>query len=120
MTESTQDPPPRGRPVRLVPTPPGFKRLVLGLFLAAFAPLFGFLTGSISGSPEPGLAMQPLYWGLFAGFVVGGAGVAVAVLGGLRLWSHHRSEGSESKGPETKDPAPVSQEPGTHEPEAAP
>lgn len=99
MTDSTDAPAPPGRPVRLVPTPPGFWRLVLGVCTAAFAPLFGFLLGSLTGSPEPGAVLDPLYWGLFAGFIVGGAGVAVAVLGGWRLWSHHRSRDAKEQSP---------------------
>lgn len=99
MTEPDRDSAPPGRSVRLVPTPPGFWRLVLGVCAAAFAPLFGFLLGSITGSPESGTAMDTLYWGLFAGFIVGGVGVAVAVLGGWRLWSHHRRR-------DVREPAP--------------
>lgn len=90
MSEAIHDVPPPGRPVRLVPTPPGFWRLVLGLCLATFAPLFGFLIGSMTGSPGPGTEMNAQYWGLLAGFVLGGLGVAVSILGIWRLWGHYR------------------------------
>lgn len=89
MGESLDDVPPAGRPVRLVPTPPGFWRLVLGVVVATFAPLFGFLVGSMSGTPDPGAGLTPQYWGLFVGFVLGGLGLGVAFLGGRRLWFHY-------------------------------
>lgn len=92
MSETTHDSAPPGRPVRLVPTPPGFWRLVLGVCTATFAPLFGFLVGSVVGTPGPATEMNAHYWGLFAGFVLGGLGLAVAFLGGRRLWTHHRRE----------------------------
>ena len=91
MTDSIDGPVQPGRPVRLAPTPPGFWRLLLGICVAALAPLFGFLGGSMIGSPDPGLLLGSLYWGLFTGFVIGGAGVAVAILGGRRLWLDHRA-----------------------------
>ena len=82
-----------GRPVRLVPTPPGFWLTLLGVVTAIFAPLFGFLVGSASGSPEGDPLLSPLYWGLFGGVVVGGLGVVAAVLGGRRLWlDAHRAD----------------------------
>ena len=89
-TTTADDVPPAGRPVRLVPTPPGFRRLVLGLCAATLAPLFGFLIGSMAGSPDPGPEMNAQYLGLFVGFVLGGLGLAVAFLGGRRLWGHYR------------------------------
>lgn len=99
MREITDDRAPAGRPVRLVPTPPGFWRLLLGVVVAAFAPLFGFLLGSMTGSPEPSTAMTPLYWGLLCGFLLGGVGVIVAVVGARRLWSHYRARDMEEKTP---------------------
>ncbi len=87
---SDTDVPPPGRPVRLVPTPPGFWRLVLGICVAAFAPLFGFLIGSIMGTPEPGAGMSGQYLGLFVGFVLGGLGLGTAILGIRRLFVHYR------------------------------
>ena len=86
-----------GRPVRLVPTPPGFWTTLLGVGIAVLAPLFGFLVGSASGAPEGDPLLGPLYWGLFTGVVVGGLGVAAAVIGGRRLWLHlHREDLEES------------------------
>lgn len=97
MSESIHDAAPPGRPVRLVPTPPGFWRLVLGICTATFAPLFGFLIGSMTGSPDPGAEMNPQYWGLFGGFVLGGLGLGLAFLGGRRLWLHHHRRDSEER-----------------------
>ncbi|WP_454084808.1 hypothetical protein [Georgenia sp. Marseille-Q6866] len=96
MSETTHDSAPPGRPVRLVPTPPGFWRLVLGLCAATFAPLFGFLLGSVLGTSGTGTELSPQYLGLFTGFVLGGLGLAVAFLGGRRLWFHYRRHGTET------------------------
>lgn len=78
---------PAGRPVRLEPTPPGFWMTVLGVVAAGLAPLFGFLIGTTMG-PTADAFLQPLYWGLFLGVVVGGAGVLVAAFGARRWWLH--------------------------------
>jgi hypothetical protein len=86
-----------GRPVRLVPTPPGFWMTLLGVGTAVLAPLFGFLVGSASGAPEGNPLLGPLYLGLFTGVIVGGFGVVAAVIGGWRLWLHsHRQDPDES------------------------
>lgn len=80
-----------GRPIRLVPMPPGLWMVILGVFAAVFSPFFGFLIGSSMGRPEGDPLLTPLYWGLFVGVVIGGIGVLSAVLGGRRLWQHlHR------------------------------
>jgi hypothetical protein len=78
-----------GRPVRLVPTPVGFWRLVLGLFITTLGPLFGFLYGSMRGA-DPDAAIPPMYLGLFVGFVVGGLGLGMALMGGWKLWKASR------------------------------
>ena len=88
-----------GRPVRLVPTPPGFWTTLLGVGTAVLAPLFGFLVGSASGAPEGDPVLSPLYWGLFTGVVVGGVGVVAAVIGGRRLWLHSHREDLEESAP---------------------
>lgn len=76
-----------GRPVRLVPTAPGFWMTVLGVVVAGLAPLFGFLIGSMIGVAEDSDAwLTPVYLGLLIGVVIGGLGVLMAVLGGRRLW----------------------------------
>ena len=79
-----------GRPVRLERTAPGFWMTVLGVCLAAIAPLFGFLIGSMLGRPAAEVVLDPLYWGLFGGVIIGALGVLTAVLGGVRLWRHNR------------------------------
>jgi len=88
-----------GRPVRLVPTPPGFWLTMLGVGTAVLAPLFGFLVGSASPAPEGNSLLGPLYWGLFTGVIVGGFGVVAAVIGGRRLWLHSHREDLEESAP---------------------
>lgn len=96
MTDDTAASAPPGRPVRLVPTPPGFWMALLGGGLAALAPLFGFLAGSMAGAPEGDVMLSPLYWGLFGGVLLGGVGVLMAMAGGWRLWTHlHRASTDE-------------------------
>lgn len=91
MTQTDSDTIPPGRPVRLVPTAPGFWTTILGVCIAALAPLLGFLGGSMLGRPEGDVMLDPMYWGLFGGVVIGGIGVLMAVIGGRRLWLHHRT-----------------------------
>lgn len=81
---------PRGRSVRLEPTPPGFWLVLLGAGVAALAPLFGFLIGGIVGST--GERLNPLFIALFLGILVGGLGVLAAILGGVRLWRHYNAK----------------------------
>ena len=78
-----------GRPVRLTPVAPGFWMTTLGACLAGLAPLLGFLLGVMAERPEDPAALNPLYVGLLGGVVIGGIGVVVALLGGVRLWRHH-------------------------------
>lgn len=78
------------RPIRLAPTAPGFWPLTLGVCIAALAPLFGFLVGVTTGRPDGDALFGPLYWGLFTGIVIGGIGVLMAVVGGVRLWRHQQ------------------------------
>ena len=85
----------RGRPIRLVPTPPGFWMTLLGASTAVLAPLLGFLVGSATGAPEGDPLLSPLYWGLFIGVLVGGLGVVAAVIGGRRLWLDSHREALE-------------------------
>lgn len=79
--------PAEGRRVRLAPTPPGLWRLILGVALAALAPLVGFLVGSIIGvADDVESEIDPMYLSLFGGILVGAVGVLIAVYGGVRLW----------------------------------
>lgn len=82
---------PPGRPIRLEPTAPGFWMTAIGVCIAALSPLFGFLIGVMSERPQGDEAIDPLYLGLFTGVIVGGVGVALAVLGGIRLWKHYKA-----------------------------
>lgn len=81
----------RGRPVVLVPTPPGLWMVLLGVFVATLSPLFGFLWGGTFGLGEEGQALSPIYIGLFLGVLVGALGVVVALLGGVKLYRHNQS-----------------------------
>lgn len=99
---------PAGRAVRLVPTPPGLWRVVLGLFAGALAPLFGFLVGGSLGA-DPDSPTNPMFIGLFVGIVVGGVAVLVAVSGAVRLWRHFHDQALESDDPISVDePTPAS------------
>lgn len=84
-------PPPPGRPVRLVPTPPGFWRVTGGAIVAVLAPFFGILIGSTMGSEEAGARMDPLFWGFFLGCLVGALGIVSVGLGARRLMRDARA-----------------------------
>lgn len=84
-------PAPPGRPVRLVPTPPGFWRVAGGVIVAMLAPFFGILIGSTVGAEDPAVRMDPLYWGFFLGAVIGGLGLVSAFLGARQLMRDARS-----------------------------
>ncbi|AXH95191.1 hypothetical protein DV701_02645 [Ornithinimicrobium avium] len=75
----------------LVPTPPGFWPLLLGVALAALAPLLGFLWGGALGPGQDEQALSPIYLGLFIGVLVGSLGVVLALWGGVKLYRHNRS-----------------------------
>lgn len=85
-----------GRPVVLEPTPPGMWRALLGTAVAVLAPLFGFLVGGIFGAGTTGDSVDPMFLSLFAGIVIGGVGVLVALSGGARLWRHFHRQDAES------------------------
>ena len=97
---SDLDPLQAGRPVRLVPVAPGFWPVTLGVSLAAIAPLFGFLIGVMTKAPEGEVLLSPIYLGLLVGVLIGGAGVALAVLGGIRLWRHTQASRAEAEAAE--------------------
>lgn len=82
-----------GRPVVLVPTPPGLWMVLLGVFVAMLAPLFGFLWGGTFGSGADDQVLSPIYIGLFVGVLVGAVGVVVALFGGVRLYRHNHAAG---------------------------
>lgn len=74
------------RPIVLVPMPAGSWWVLLGLGLAGLGPLFGFLAGSMVGTGADGQSFSPIYTYLFIGMVIGGLGVAMAGVGGLKLY----------------------------------
>lgn len=91
-----------GRPIRLEPTPQGLWMMIGGAAIAALGPLFGFLIGSTSGDTAADGRSGPLYELLFAGFVVGGLGAALMLLGGYRFF---RAQGSRDAADSQESPA---------------
>lgn len=90
-------PAPPGRPVRLVPTPPGFWRVAGGIIVAMLAPFFGILIGSTVGAEDPSVRMDPLYWGFFFGAVIGGLGLLSAFSGSRQLRRSTQEEHQEAE-----------------------
>ena len=78
----------QGRHIRLEPLAPGLWGVILGVVLAGLAPLFGFLIGTILGPGDPGEAINPMFWALFLGIIVGALGLLVAGASGVRLYRH--------------------------------
>lgn len=81
---------PPGRPVRLEPTPPGFRRVLLGAVVAVLSPLFGILVGTSVGSLDTTSAMDPLYWGFFLGGLIGALGLVSVGFGAASLLRYSR------------------------------
>ena len=72
------------------PSPTGQNRtrgvgwIIVGATVALFAPLTGFLGGTIVGSSGGAGELDPRFLWLFVGMVFGGIGGVVAILGALR------------------------------------
>ncbi|NHB85567.1 hypothetical protein G7085_15755 [Tessaracoccus sp. HDW20] len=49
------------------------------------------------GRPASEVSIDPLYWGLFGGVIIGAVGVLCAVLGGVRLWRSSRDRRTEAE-----------------------
>ena len=81
----------QGRPIELTPVPRGVWLVILGGGVAALAPLFGFLIGSILGTEDEPLGMTSIFLFLFLGFVVAGVGVGIAILGVRRVLRDRRT-----------------------------
>lgn len=62
----------------------GMWQVALGAVLAVLAPLAGFLGGTLAGPSDTVVDVDPLLAWLIGGLAVGGIGVLVAFLGGLR------------------------------------
>ncbi len=80
-----------GRPVVLEPMPAGWWLVIGGTVLAALAPLFGFLVGSMIGEGD-GDGMDPIQLWLLLGFLVGAVGVGMALMGLYTILDRRRSE----------------------------
>lgn len=74
-----------GRPIELTPVAPGVWLTILGSGVTVLGPLFGFLIGTILGTDRETLGMSPIFLFLFLGFLVAGAGLAIAMLGVRRI-----------------------------------
>jgi hypothetical protein len=86
-----------GRPVVLEPMPPGWWMVIDGTVLAALAPLFGFLVGSMIGEGD-GKGMDPIQVWLLVGFLGGGVGVAMALIGAYTIFDRRRAAGEGDPG----------------------
>lgn len=75
----------KGRPIRLTPVPPGVWLVIIGAGVTVLGPLFGFLIGTILGTEGLTLGMSPIFLFLFLGFLVGGVGLGIALLGVRRI-----------------------------------
>jgi len=64
--------------------PPGIPAVIIGGAVALFAPLTGFLGGTIVGSSDTVGELDPLFLWLFVGMIIGGIGGVVAIMGALR------------------------------------
>lgn len=62
----------------------GVGSIIIGTSVALFAPLTGFLGGTIVGSSGTVGELDPLFLWLFVGMVIGGIGGVVAIMGALR------------------------------------
>jgi hypothetical protein len=92
--ETRADTSPRaGRPIVLEPLPAGWWRVIGGTVLAALGPLFGFLVGSMVGIGD---GSDPLLAWLLVGFLVGGVGIALALLGARTVYRNRAVEAPES------------------------
>ncbi|MCT1430274.1 hypothetical protein M3F57_03665 [Brachybacterium muris] len=110
-TQTEHDAPvPPGRPVHLVPTPPGLWRVLLGVVVALLAPFFGILIGSGIGAAEGGNRMDPLYWGFFIGGLIGIVGLVAAGMGAMSLIRHGRAKG---RAEDARDAEPAAHDQGS-------
>ncbi|TFB88281.1 hypothetical protein E3O44_06345 [Cryobacterium algoricola] len=65
--------------------------MLIGVLVGLFGPIGGFLAGTIVSADHTVAGLEPLFVWLFVGMLVGGAGVAVGIIGALR-WvrgNHH-------------------------------
>jgi hypothetical protein len=85
MTSDLDPGPEKGRPIQLIPVPPGVWLVILGGGVMVLGPLFGFLIGTVLGTEGETLGMSPIFLFLFLGFLVAGAGLGIAMLGVRRI-----------------------------------
>lgn len=93
MTTQPETQPEPGRPITLTPVPPGLWLVIGGAIVATLGPLFGFLVGSMLGSDLDADGLSPIYLWLFIGFVVGGVGVVMLLLGVRRMLRLRAAQG---------------------------
>ncbi|GAA2533265.1 hypothetical protein [Pilimelia columellifera] len=82
--------PEEGRPIRLMPVPPGVWLVILGSGMMVLGPLLGFLIGTVLGPEGKTLGMSPIFLFLFLGFLSAGAGLGIAILGVRRILRNRR------------------------------
>jgi len=66
------------------PSRQGIASIIIGSALAVFAPLAGFLGGTMVGSSGGVGELDPMFLWLFVGMIIGGIGGVVAIMGALR------------------------------------
>lgn len=96
--KSVAEPPPgSGRPVVLVPTPPGLMMVIGGAAIAGLGPLFGLLVGTMLGSTTKTEDLDPIALFLILGIVIGGLGVLLALFGAHRLYRSNQAAADRDK-----------------------
>lgn len=75
-------------------TQPGLWLVVFGCLMAFLAPLGGFLGGTMRGSTGGGQDINAMTMWLVAGLGVGGIGVFVTLIGGMRWMRANRQRSS--------------------------
>jgi hypothetical protein len=78
-----------GRQIHLEPVRPGVWLIIGGAVVAALGPLFGFLVGTMIGTSGKD-DVDAMFVALFVGILVGGLGVAAALLGVRRVLGDRR------------------------------
>ncbi|MEV0901276.1 hypothetical protein [Actinoplanes sp. NPDC049802] len=91
MTTELETNPEKGRPIRLTPVPPGVWLVIIGAGVTVLGPLFGFLIGTILGTEAKALGLSPIFLFLFLGFLIGGVGLGIVLLGIRRILRNRKT-----------------------------